>query len=166
MTRPSGTTRKFVAGFVIAALIAGLFGGGYVLFLGGGVSKEEFIEQADQICQRTFDESLALAESMELDPADLQSNGRYFRAEADLLREQTAAIVGLEAPDEDRRTLDAWLNTQRALEDVFQAAGTAALAGDQEDFDAAFAVANTIQGRSSQLAGEYGFAVCGSATPA
>jgi hypothetical protein len=151
---------------LVALLVVGLVGGGLYLLLGGGVSKEEFIEQADAVCRQTFEESLALAESGNFDPADLESNGRLIQDVTVLLEDQTQSIVALEPPEEDRDILDEWLNTQRALADVFRSASSAALEGDQKGFDAAYADANAIQARSSELAAAYGFEVCGLSTPA
>ena len=131
-----------------------------MLLLSDGVSKEDFIEQADDICRDTLQKSEALA-----DPTDLESTGALFEDVTPLLEEQTRRISALEAPEEDRETLDDWLNTQRQLADVFRTAADAATTGDQAGFDAAFSEANLIQARSNQLASEYGFVVCGVSTP-
>ena len=124
------------------------------------MSKEDFIEQADDICRDTLEKSEALP-----DPTDLESTGALFEDVTPLLEEQTRSISGLEAPEEDREVLDDWLNTQRQLADVFRSAAEAATSGDQKAFDAAFNDANLIQTRSDQLASQYGFDVCGITTP-
>lgn len=147
-------------------LVLGLVGGGLFLVFGGGVSKAEFIEEADTVCQETFDESLALTEAGGFNPEDLDSYGRYVADAASLLEDQTTTITAMEIPEEDRSTLDDWLDTQRALAEVLRTAATSAVADDQKGFEAAFADANAIQSRSGQLAAAYGFEVCGLSTPA
>ena len=149
-----------MAAVLAALLVAGLVGGGAVLIFSGGVSKDDFIEQADDICRQTLQRSQALP-----DPTDLESTGALFEDVTPLLEEQTRSISALEAPEEDRETLDDWLNTQRQLAEVFRTAAEAATSGDQKAFDAAFSDANLIQARSNQLASDYGFVVCGITTP-
>jgi hypothetical protein len=142
---------------LVIALVGGVLA---LVFSGGGVSKEEFIEQADDICRSVGERTSALTA-----PTDLESTGEFFAAVIPLLEEETSGIKALEAPDEDRETLDAWLDTQERLAVTFQEAADAANADDQEGFDAAFTEANAIQAESSRLAAEYEFNVCGISTP-
>lgn len=144
---------------VALVLVLALIGGGFVVFFGGGVSKEEFIQQADDICSAKLEESSAIPQ-----PTDLESTGNLFREVTPILQAQTREIKALEAPDEDIEVLEDWLKTQDELVGVFQAAAQAAGSGDQEGFDAAFTEANAIQAQSSRLASQYGFAVCGITT--
>ena len=140
------------------ALIAGGFS--YLFFLAGGVSKEDFIEQADDVCSSKLEEASTITQ-----PTDLESTGELFEEVTPILESQTREIRALEAPEEDADVLQDWLNTQDELVDVFEAAADAAGSGDQKGFDEAFADANAIQARSSTLAAEYGFEVCGITTP-
>lgn len=123
------------------------------------MSKEEFIEQADDICSAALEESAGIPQ-----PTDLESTGNLFAEVTPILQEQTREIKALERPEEDREVLEEWLNTQEELVGVFRRAADAATAGDQKGFDEAFTEANAIQAQSTTLAGEYGFEVCGITT--
>ena len=142
--------------------MAGLVGGGYVLFFSGGISKEEFIEQADDICVETYEESATLDPG---DPTDLGSTADYYDANRRLLVAQTRSIRELESPDEDAELLQDWLNTQDQLALAFATAVEAADNGDEEGFDAAVADMAVVQGRSTELATRYGFQSCGIGSP-
>ena len=134
----------------------------YLLFFTGGVSKEEFVQQADDICEEALDKAAGIAVPTD---TDLESSGRLFAEVRPILETQIRQIRALEPPEEDADVLQDWLGTQSELVDVFGTAAEAASSGNQEGFDEAFAEANAIQGRSSSLAEEYGFEVCGVSTP-
>lgn len=151
--------RRILATVAVVVLIA-MVAGAFFLFFSGGVSKEEFIEKADAICSQKLEESSAIEQ-----PTDLESTGNLFAGVTPILVAQTREIRALEAPDEDAAVLEDWLNTQDELVVVFRTAAEAAGSGDQEGFDAAFTDANAIQAQSSRLASQYGFDVCGIATP-
>lgn len=149
-----------VAAVAVVLVVALILGGLALLFSGGGVSKEDFITEADAICSDIREQTASLDS-----PTDLPSTGEYFTALTPLLEEETSGIKALEPPDDDRETLDAWIATQEELAGTFEAAADAANSGDQEGFDAAFTEANAVQAESGRLAVEYGFRVCGIITP-
>lgn len=146
-----------VAVVLVVALVAG---GLALLFSGGGVSKKDFITEADAICRETGEQTASLDP-----PTDLPSTGVFFSAVIPLLEEETSGIKALDAPEEDKETLDAWIATQEELAGIFSDAADSANSGDQQGFDAAFTEANTVQAESGSLAAEYGFGVCGISTP-
>ena len=152
--------RRVIAAIAALLVIALIAGGLALLFSGGGVSKDEFIAQADEICRATGKETSALDP-----PTDLASTGEFFTTVTPLLLEETRDIKALETPEEDVETLNAWIATQEELADIFQEAADAANSDDQEGFDAAFTEANAVQAESSTLASEYGFRVCGISAP-
>ena len=129
------------------------------MFFGGGVSKEEFVEQADDICSAALEESAGIPQ-----PTDLESTGNLFAEVTPILENQTRDIRALERPEEDQDVLEDWLNTQEQLIEVFRTAADEATSGNQEGFDEAFTEANAIQAQSTRLASEYGFEVCGITT--
>lgn len=149
-----------IAVVLVVALIGGVLAALGVVFSGGGVSKEEFITQADAICRDIGKQTSSLEP-----PTDLPSTGEFFSAVIPLLEEENSGIKALEAPEEDKETLDAWIATQEELAGIFTEAADAANSGDDQGFDAAFTEANAVQAESSQLAAEYGFGVCGISTP-
>lgn len=137
---------------MVGALIASVV----VLATDGGVSKEEFIDQADAICAQKRAEADELT-----DPTDLETTGTFFSQIVPILEDQIAEIRALEAPEDDRDVLEQWLDTQERLVEIFGRAADAASSGDQQGFDEAFADANAAQLESSRLAEDFGFEVCG-----
>ena len=154
--------KRIVAALLVAFLIAGLVGGGYVLFFSGGVSKDDFIEQADGICREIGEEAAAIEFG---DPTDLSATGDFYQSNLELLEDQTARLKALDPPEEDREVLDDWFNTQEQLALAFEEAVAAAQAGDQGGFDAALGDMALIQARSTEIASRYGFSRCGIASP-
>lgn len=144
-----------IAILLVVALLVGVF----FVFFGGGVSKEEFIEQADAICKAALEDSSEIPP-----PTDLEATGNLFSEVTPILQEQTRDIRALERPEEDQEVLEDWLNTQDQLVEVFQIAADEATAGNQQGFDDAFTEANAIQAQSNRLAADYGFGVCGITT--
>lgn len=130
------------------------------MFLSGGVDKEGFIEEADAICRAIQDETQTLTET-----TDPTAPTQYYEGLTALLEKQTREIKTLEAPAENRDTLDEWLATQDALARVFAASAGAAGAGDAIGSDQAFEEATAQQVRSNELASSYGFEVCGIIAP-
>lgn len=149
-----------VAVILVVALIGGVLAALGGLFSSGGVSKEEFIPQADAICRDTGEQTATLEP-----PTDLPSIGEFFSAVTPLLEEETSAIKALESPEEDKETLDAWIATHEELAGLFSSAADAGNSGDQQGFDSAFTEVNTVQAESGRLAAEYGFRVCGISAP-
>ena len=119
-----------------------------VVFSGGGVSKEEFIQQADAICSQVSEDASEIEPSPDI--------GEYYGAFLPLLERQTTEIRALEAPDEDAETLEAWLETQDRLAESFSA-----LAEGTADSDEVTTEITEIQVESSELATQYGFETCG-----
>lgn len=126
-----------------------------VLLFFGGVSKQEFIVAADEICRSHQLEGTALGST------DLAATGDLLSRAATELREQTNEISELDAPEEDAGVLAEWLDSQRDLEETLRAAAEGAAAGSQDAFDEAMAGVNQVSARSTNLARDYGFQVCG-----
>ncbi len=137
-----------------------VLGGAVIAFrlISDGVSKEEFIEQADQICQDARDEAGSFDEPSD-EPADI---ARLFAKAAPILEAQTEEIRDLESPSEQRDVLNEWLKSQEELARAFDAVAEAEDSGAQ---DAALDWVYLVEGRSSRLAHEYGFEVCAISTP-
>jgi hypothetical protein len=154
-----------VALLVVIALVGGVLA---LVFSGAGdpdepspeALKSRFIQSADAICTEIGEETAALES-----PTDLQSTGEFLTAVLALLERQTTEIEALQKPQLDIATLEAWLDTQSRLATAFESAASAANEGDQSGFDTAFAEVTEIQSESTRVAIEYGFTVCGIATP-
>ena len=136
----------------------------FFVFFAGGVSKEDFIAQADDICRASFDESAEISETIDFEAGGLSGAATLFRETTPILENQTREIRALERPEEDQELLQDWLNTQGRLVEVFQTAADEAAAGEQRGFTEASTEANEIQAHASRLASEYGFEVCGITT--
>lgn len=160
MSSPYARRRAVVAGVAILLVVALVGGVLALVFSGGGVSKEEFIEQADAICRSVGEETATLEP-----PTDLAATEEFFDAVIPLLDRETREIRALEAPEEDSETLESWLETQDRLLAIFNEAAEAAAADDQNGFDSAFGEATAVQVESGGLAASYGFKVCGISTP-
>jgi hypothetical protein len=141
-------------------LVIGLVGGGLALFLSGGVSKADFIQDADAICRATQVDAQTLTET-----TDPTAPAQYYEGLAALLERQTDDIRALEAPTDDKEVLDEWLVTQDALAGAFAASAGAAAGGDVTGSDEAFENTTEIQIQSNELASSYGFVVCGIISP-
>ena len=126
-----------------------------VLLSFGGVSKQEFIVAADEICRSHQIEGAALGAGDLADTGDLLSRAAIEQ------RELTREVAALDAPEEEAGVLAEWLDSQRDLEDALAAAAEGATAGNQDAFDEAMVGVNQVSARSTNLATEYGFEVCG-----
>lgn len=123
---------------------------------GGGLTKEEYIEQADQICAE------ADAKSQELEPPKTPAELEGFVDEAEKVTgELLSDLRELEPPEEDRETIDRMLakieQAQGYLPEIAEAARTRnsqELGRIAQELQAAAAEANS-------LAQEYGLETCG-----
>lgn len=123
---------------------------------GDGLTKEEYIEQADQICAE------ADAKSRELQPPKTPAELESFVDKAEKVTgELLADLRELEPPEEGKETIDRMLakieEAQSHLPDIAEAArtrNTQELGRIAQELQAAAAEANT-------LAQEYGLETCG-----
>jgi hypothetical protein len=157
---PRFTTDQIRRRRIIVALAALLVAVGVglwitLMFFFGGVTKQEFIDSADEICRSYRFEGSALGTT------DLAETGELLSRAATELGKQTNEISELEAPDEDAGVLREWLDSQRDLEDTLSEAAEGAAAGSQDAFDQAMVGVNEVAARSTNLAVDYGFEVCG-----
>lgn len=156
---PSFTPDQIKRRRIVVAVAAVLVAAGAVLLVVllffGGASKEEFIVAADEICRSHQLEGSALGST------DLTETGDLLARAATELGEQTTEIAELEAPEEEAGVLAEWLDSQRDLEEALRAAAEGATAGSQDAFDQAMVGVNEISARSTNLATDYGFEVCG-----
>lgn len=156
---PRATDDQIKRRRIVLAVAAVLAAAGAVLLIVllffGGVSKQEFIVAADEICRSHQIEGAALGST------DLAATGDLLFRAATELNEQTDEIAELEAPEEDAGVLAEWLDSQRDLEETLRAAAEGATAGSQDAFDEAMVGVNQASARSTNLATDYGFEVCG-----
>ncbi len=130
----------------------------YFLFLSNGLSKEQFITRADQICRDH------LVESEPIDTLDLEESTALYKKVAASIDDQLSDIEELGPPDEDAGLLAEWFQSQRELQALFIDAGEAARSDDGEAVEEIFVDLNEAQARSTNVATAYGFEVCGIAS--
>lgn len=135
------------------------------------LSKAEFIEQADAICQASMDEAEPIFQAVWADLDDeiepdlaedvvIQRFADAMDAVRPIFEQQLDDIEDLEPPSEDRELLDSLLADQRAAMAEFARMLDAAAAGES---DARSAIVNDEDPFADvdRWTREYGFAVCG-----
>ena len=134
---------------------------------GSAVSKDEFIEQADQICREGNAEFERLNE--ELDAISGGSASEQF-AEAESLFREGVEIVdeGLEEfraltpPPGDEETIDSYLDGVEDQRTYLEQLADAAGAGDVEEFEKTGDRLEEVAAERRVIAQDYGFEECGS----
>jgi hypothetical protein len=149
-----------VAALCAVALVAGCGGGGDGGGDGGGerLTAEEFVQQADAICEDANQQIDELGEPQTLEELATMT------AEALSISEQSVDALRELAPPEE---LQAQFDQALGLLDQQNALGrelvTAAEDGDQEQLQAIVAEGEPIQSEARGIAGELGLEECGAA---
>ncbi|HTU14249.1 MAG TPA: hypothetical protein VMF31_03555 [Solirubrobacterales bacterium] len=157
--------RLAVLGVGAVLLIAGLAGCGGSDDDSGGLSKDEFIAQADQICA---DATAATdANEAEFDSAvqsgDLDAAADLIADSNTTIQDAIDEIAALEPPEDDQATIDEFLSLSDDQADVAGQVEDAIRAGDNETLNELGTQADKLQKESDALADDYGFIDCGSA---
>ncbi len=120
---------------------------------GGDLTKDEFIEEADALCEEA---NTTIGEFV--------SNGEGFTASADIADIRAALVADIEdlgtpTDEDDPATLEAFLTGLQAQVDAGEKIG---LANDRGEDTASFeAELDTAKGEASTAASTYGFTECG-----
>jgi hypothetical protein len=131
------------------------------------LSKDRWIEQADEICDREKDEQGAL-EVPDADPFDddltaaqLTEIADYLRASLEIQDRATDRLDGLGLPDDDAGDIENVLEHRQDGRRAVEIAIDAARSGDDERFAVNYRQAVTDYGKASQAAREFGLQECG-----
>ena len=159
--------------YVALALLVGAFAAGAVVACGGdddepivpvttqtepsdaAASKEDFIDEADAICEEA---NVAIASLAETSAGDASTQASQER---DIVEDMLDQIESLGTPSEDEATLDDFID---ALEELGGVLDSQELAGERDDTSSLAeleAEATAIRADLAAAADEYGFRECG-----
>jgi hypothetical protein len=131
------------------------------------LSKDRWIEQADEICEEEKSE-LGDLETPPADPFDemltptqLEEIADYLRASLEIQDRATGRLDGLGLPDDDADDIEDVLEHRAVGKRAVEAAIEGARAGDADRFTRHYRRAVTDYGRASQAAREFGLEECG-----
>jgi hypothetical protein len=133
----------------------------------GRLSKDRWIEQADEICHQEKDEQNELEVpdadpfAAELDPAQLIEIADYLEASLVVQDRATERLDGLGLPDDDAGDIENVLDHRVDGKAAVRGAIESARAGDTEQFQLSYRRAVTDYGKASQAAREFGLQDCG-----
>ena len=133
----------------------------------GRLSKDRWIEQADEICDQEKDEQDSLdvpdADPFadDLDASQLANIADYLEASLEIQDRATERLEGLGLPDDDADDIEDVLEHREDGKRAAEAAIESARAGDTEQFQMRYRRAVTEYGKASQAAREFGLEECG-----
>jgi hypothetical protein len=133
---------------------------------GGGaerLSKQEFIERWDSICQTYNDRRDTILEDLPAEPTveNLPQFADVLRELAPVVREGIAKLRDVQPPEADQAVIDAILADVEESADRLDDAADAAESGDLEAVVAAAQSLADSNQRVERAAAEYGFQECG-----
>jgi hypothetical protein len=128
---------------------------------GGGLSKEEFIEAADELCEK------ADQRSQELDPPTNPQALRVFVERAEqITRRLVEDLRELEPPEGDRDTIERMIDKIEEAIGYLPAIEKAARLSDVAAIQQLGARLQAAAAEANELARDYGLKKCGRAAPA
>jgi HPt (histidine-containing phosphotransfer) domain-containing protein len=128
---------------------------------GGGLSKEEFIEAADEICEKADERS------QELDPPTNPRALRVFVERAEqITRQLIEDLRELEPPEGDRDTIERMIDKIEEAIGYLPAIEKAARLSDVAAIQQLGARLQAAAAEANELARDYGMKKCGRAAPA
>jgi hypothetical protein len=128
---------------------------------GGGLSKEEFIEAADELCEK------ADQRSQELQPPTNPQALRVFVERAEqITRRLVEDLRELEPPEEDRHTIERMIDKIEEAIGYLPAIEKAARLSDVAAIQQLGARLQAAAAEANDLARDYGMKKCGRAAPA
>ena len=141
------------------ALVTGLLVG--TACSGGGLSKEEFIEQADAFCKEADEKTQELEQPTS--PAALDDFVEQARA---ISIELLDDLRGLEPPEDDEETIDRMLTRIEEAVDLLPEIQEAARQQDSEEIARLGQELQSTASEANEIAQEYGLEQCGRTQPA
>ena len=128
---------------------------------GGGLSKAEFIEAADEICEKADERS------QDLEPPTNPQALRVFVERAEqITRRLVEDLRELDAPEDDRDTIDRMIDKIEEAVGYLPAIERAARLSDVAEIQQLGARLQAAATEANDLARDYGMKKCGRAAPA
>jgi len=133
----------------------------------GRLSKDRWIEEADEIChqEKSEQDDLAVPDADPfadaLDPSQLTEIADYLEASLEIQGRATGRLEGLGLPDDDADDIEDVFEHRDDGKLAVEVAIESARAGDIEQFQLSYRQAVTDYGRASQAAREFGLEECG-----
>lgn len=143
--------RRALAPLLALVLVAGCGGGN-----GERLSHEEFVAQADAICERQVAKIKAVPQ-----PESLEELDEYAEKVIPLAKEEVEQLHELEPPQADEEKVEQMLDDVEATVSAVERIGEAAKAGDQAQLQAAIAEGQAADARAERTSRELGLKVCG-----
>jgi hypothetical protein len=127
---------------------------------GDALSKQEFIRQADAICNE-FDDKLADARP----PTTIEGIKDFAQQTQDLMSDALSQLRELEPPGDDRETVDAMLSNLERVTSLLPELADAAQQQDLQRIQELNGEFTTQVNEFNDRAESYGLEVCGSTSP-
>lgn len=123
---------------------------------GSDSGKAEFIRQADAICAQYERQISQIPQPRTF----LRDFAVYMRRAVPIAREQNGELRQLKAPEDEAADFERMLTLLDEQLDIWQAAGEAAFAGDDQQAQATFGQSSGPGDEAQRIAGEIGFFSC------
>jgi hypothetical protein len=136
-----------------------------------GLSKAQFISQADAICQSASDESKSLKErygklqagiTFENESSQYPKLGELIQEISEITSNEVEQIRGLEPPNADRKTITKMLALVDSEVSLVEGMASDFASDNTEDAKTLLEQAKPIKAKAQGIAQGYGFKVCGS----
>lgn len=137
---------------------------------GGGeeLSKSEWIDQADDVCQEYIEDSEGISaeiEALDISPKspqeDLTEASELLRQLDASSKEETDELRGLEPPSADADKIDSMLTKVESTRDLGLQAADALEEGDEAKVEEVLSEGGEINDEAEEIAQDYGMKVCG-----
>jgi hypothetical protein len=123
---------------------------------GSDSGKAEFIRQSDAICARYERQISQIPQPRTF----LRDFAVYMRRVVPIAREQNGELRQLEAPEDNAADFERMLTLLDEQLDIWESAGEAAFAGDDQQAQATFGQSSGPGDEAQRIAGEIGFFSC------
>jgi hypothetical protein len=124
---------------------------------GGELSREEYVAQADAICERTNEQEAALGEA----PSSLPALAEYLEKQKEIAEDQLTALRELDPPQQLEEQVDEAYGLLDQVVGKIDEAVAAAQAGDVATLTAVGGEAQKLAAQADRIANEIGLTVCG-----
>ena len=126
------------------------------------LSQDEYVEQANEICEQTRNEAAQIAAPSLADPAAVVA---AIDESVAIQRRALRRLRNLEAPERDLPGVENWLDLTAGAITEAENVGEGVADGDQEAIMAALDEGETLVAEAEEFAAAYGLTECSTADP-